>query len=140
MVFNFIEELNKLGLKKYESEAEDREPIDFSIANDEDNVAWVYGTYQTVAVDNKRYEHDVRVECDHPEEALDWGDDDECGECLLCGAQCLWHWEEGEEYEGIDDDGYVVSSKHSDRVIDEWHPTDNKGLIGKYLDQLREEF
>lgn len=140
MVFNFIEELDKLGLKKYESEDKDREPIDFSIANDEDNVAWVYGTYQTVAVDNKRYEYDTCVECNHPEEALDWGDDDECGECLLCGDQCLWHWEEGQEYEGTDDDGYVISSGYSDRVIDEWHHTDNKGLIGKYLEQLREEF
>lgn len=140
MVFDFNKELAKLGLKKYESEDKDREPIDFSISNSEDNVAWVYGTYQTIAVDNKLYGYDVSIECDHPDEAIDWGDDDECGECLLCGAQCSWHWEEGEEYEGTDDDGYVVSSKYGSRVIDEWHDTDNKGLIGKYLDQLREEF
>ena len=140
MVFNFNEELAKLGLKKYESEDKDREPIDFSIANDEGNVALVYGTYQTMAADNKHSKYDVCVECDHPDEALDWGDDDECGECLLCGAQCTWHWVEEEECEGTDEDGYLISSKSGYREINEWHDTDNKGLIGKYLDQLREGF
>lgn len=139
-MFDFNKELKKLGLAKIESEAKDREPIDFSIADEEDNRCWVYGTYQTVALDNKRYLYDVSVECDHPDEAIEWGDDDECGECLLCGAQCSWHWEEEEEYEGKDEYGYPISSKSGYREIERWYDTENNGLIGEYLDQLEESF
>lgn len=135
---DFEKELKKYGLKVYHKEhrqdredPDDYEPIDFSIDDGTDNVAWVWGSHPT---------NDVVVECNHPEEALDWGDDDECGECLLCGDQCLWHWEEGEEYEGTDDDGHPVSSKWGDRVIDEWHHTGNKGLIGKYLKEMAERW
>ena len=138
MAFNFSEELKKYGLKVYHKEYRpttddpddyDVEPIDFSIDDGTDNVAWAWGSEPF---------HDFEVECNHPTECIEWGDDDECGECLLCGDQCFWHWEEGEEYEGVDDDGYVMSSKWGDRVIDEWHHTGNKGLIGKYLKHLQE--
>lgn len=132
------EELKKLGLTMYHKEhhgnsddPDDYEPIDFTIDDGEDNVAWVWGSEPW---------HDIQVECNHPEGAIDWGDDDECGECLLCGAQCTWHWEEGEEYEGVDEDGDIVSSKYGDRIIDEWHDTGNRGLIGKYIDYLKESF
>lgn len=133
---DFEKELKKYGLKVYHKEhrqgredPDDYEPIDFSIDDGTDNVAWVWGSEPF---------HDFEIECNHPEECLDWGDDDECGECLLCGDQCLWHWERGEEYEGTDDDGNVLSSKWGERVIDEWHHTDSKGLIGKYLKHLQE--
>lgn len=131
MSFNFEEELKKLDLVKFESESEDREPIDFSISNSEDNVCWVYGSEPW---------HDVCVECNHPYEAIDWGDDDECGECLLCGDQCTWTWVKDEEYEGDDEYGYPISSKSEYRHINEWHSTENKGLIGKYLKKLGENF
>ena len=131
MTFDFNKELNKLGLRKYEAEAEDREPIDFSISNEEDNKCWVYGSEPW---------RDYHVECDHPDEAIEWGDDDECGECLLCGAQCSWRWVEEDEYEGTDEYGDIVSSKSGYREIGEWHDTGNKGLVGKYLEQLRENF
>ena len=131
MTFDFNKELNKLGLKKYEAEAEDREPIDFSISNEEDNKCWVYGSEPW---------KDYYVECDHPDEAIEWGDDDECGECLLCGSQCSWRWVEEDEYEGNDEYGDIVSSKSGYREIAEWHKTENKGLVGKYLEQLREDF
>lgn len=113
------EELDKLGLTEYQSESEDREPIDFSIADGEDNVAWVWGSEPW---------HDVQVECNHPDNCIDWGDDDECGECLLCGSQCTWHWEESA------DDGYTVK----ERVIDRWEePNVIGGIIGRYLDELK---
>lgn len=132
------EELKKLGLTMSHREhhgnsddPDDYEPIDFTIDDGKDTVAQVWGSHPS---------NDVCIECDHPSEALDWGDDDECGECLLCGDQCMWHWEEGTEYEGTDDDGNVMSSKWGDRVIDEWHHTDNKGLIGKYLKELQDRW
>ena len=128
---NFDNELKKFGLVKYESEADDREPIDFSISDAVDNVAWVYGSEPWT---------DVSIECDHPSEAIEWGDDDECGECLLCGSQCSWRWVEDDEYDGVDEYGYVQSSKSGYREIGEWHTTDNKGLIGKYLKQLQERW
>lgn len=131
MDFDFDKELKKIGLIKIESEAEDREPIDFSISNEEDNKCWVWGSEPWT---------DIQVECSHPDEAIEWGDDDECGECLLCGAQCFWRWVNEEEYDGTDENGYPVSSKSRYRDIDEWHDTDNKGLIGKYLDQLGRSF
>lgn len=132
------EEIEKLGFKichkKYYGNSDDPDdymPIDFSIDDGKVSVAVVYGSHPI---------NDVVVECNHPSEAIEWGDDDECGECLLCGDQCMWHWEEGEEYEGTDEDGYPISSKWRGRVIDEWHHTNNKGLIGKYLKEMAERW
>lgn len=131
-------EFEKLGLKIYHKEhyddsddTDDYEPIDFSIDDGTDNVAWVWGSHPI---------DDVEVECNHPEAAIEWGDDDECGECLLCGNQCTWRWVEEEEYEGADEDGYPVSSKSGYRDITEWHRTGNKGLIGKYLEEMAERW
>lgn len=31
------------------------------------------------------------IVCDHTD--IEYGDDDERGECLACGAECDWHWE-----------------------------------------------
>lgn len=131
-------EIEKLGFKIYHKEhhgnsddPDDYEPVDFTIANSEDNVAWVWGSHPT---------NDVVVECNHPEEALDWGDDDECGECLLCGDQCMWQWRTVYEYEGREDNGDIIMSKDGYREIGEWHHTGNKGLIGKYLEEMAKEF
>lgn len=128
--------LEKYGLKVRwnDSNDPDKEPIDFSVEDEHDNVAWVWGNEPWC---------DVQCECNHPTDhgCVEFGDDDEYGECLLCGAQCLWHWEEGEEYEGTDDDGYVVSSKYGSRVIDEWyHATKIGGIIGDYLKELQEKW
>lgn len=139
MTYKDIEnELKKYGLKIYHREhnamkedPDDYEPIDFSIDDGSDNVAWVWGSEPF---------RDWQVECNHPEECLDWGDDDECGECLLCGAQCTWRWVEEEEYERTDEYGYVISSKTGYRDIAEWHNTPNKGIIGKYMKYLQESW
>ena len=138
MAFNFSEELKKYGLKVYHKEhradredPDDYEPIDFSIDDGTDNVAWVWGSEPFT---------DYEIECNHPEECIDWGDDDECGECLLCGDQCTWNWVEGEEYEGTDEYGNIESSKYGYRDIQEWHHTDNKGIIGKYLKELQKRW
>lgn len=133
---DFEKELKKYGLKVYHKEhrqdredPDDYEPIDFSIDDGTDNVAWVWGSEPF---------HDFEIECEHPEICIDWGDDDECGECLLCGDQCNWQWVEQTEYEGTDEYGNVEYSDASYRDILDWHHTSNKGLIGKYLKHLQE--
>lgn len=103
-------------------------PIYIEICEGPDTVATICGT---------DFVKDIDVECEHPECCRDWGDDDECGECLLCGDQCTWRWVEGEEYEGVDEYGNVESSKWGEREINEWHSTDNKGLIGKLIEELK---
>lgn len=123
------DKLKEYGLHIEHSEAEDREPIDFEIRDDEDGlVATVWGSEPW---------HDVEIECNHPEECIEWGDDDECGECLLCGDQCTWRWVEETEYDGTDDDGNIEYSKSGYRDIAEWHHTDSKGMIGEYLKELQ---
>ena len=133
---NFEKELKKYGLRVFHKEhrqdredPDDYEPIDFSIDDGTDNVAWVWGSEPWT---------DVEVECNHPEACIDWGDDDECGECLLCGDQCNWRWVEETEYDGTDDYGNPEYSKSGYRDILDWHKTNNKGLIGKYLKHLQE--
>lgn len=113
-------ELKQYDLRMRESDSEDREPIDFAIEDDNDNVCWVWGSEPWT---------DIQVECDHPYQCIDWGDDDEMGECELCGAQCHWHWEYNY------DNGY----KAGERVIHGWERPDKKigGLVGKYIKHLQ---
>lgn len=116
---NLKKELEQYDLKMRHSESEDREPIDFSIEDDQDNVCWVWGSEPF---------KDVQVECDHPYQCIDWGDDDEMGECELCGAQCYWHWES-------DGEG------GQERVIHGWeHPDKPFGIVGRYLKDLQKEW
>ena len=132
----FGEKLKEFGLRVYHKEYQPKtddpdeytEPIDFSIDDGTDNVAWVWGSEPW---------HDVEIECNHPEECIEWGDDDECGECLLCGDQCTWRWVEETEYDGTDDNGNIEYSKSGYRDIAEWHHTDSKGIIGEYLKELQ---
>lgn len=121
--------LEEYDLAIRESEANDRLPIDFSIEDLNDNVAWVWGQ-------NPR---DVEIECDHPEECIEWGDDDERGECAICGAQCDWHYEERIVSEGHDEDGNYTCQVAKVRVHHEWHrPDKTSGIIKQILDELGE--
>ena len=107
-----------LGLFVVWSDAKDRQPIDFSIADEDDNIAWVWGANP----------NDVDWECNHPYEFIEFGDDrEEQGECLLCGSYCDWH--------GVaDENGYTTPEPH------EWYPRrDVGGLIGEYLEELKNE-
>lgn len=124
------DKLKKFNLVVYwnESDDPDRKAIDFNIADKVDNVAWVWG--------NNPF-NDVQCECTHPSDhgCVEFGDDDERGECLLCGATCDWHWE---------DDSGDVEDYHWDgksRCIDEWYtPKQIGGVIGEYIEQLKKEF
>lgn len=113
------DKLKKYGLKILHAESEDREPIDFSIADNEDNVAWVWGSEPW---------NDIQIECVHPHQCIDFGDGEEQGECELCGAYCNYHYEE-------DDQGNKTPEAH------EWSSRRKpSGLIGKYIEQLQEKW
>lgn len=52
--------------------------------------------------------------CEH--ENIEYGDDDERGVCLDCGATCDWHWEKDL------DDNYPDYIKEIEiRVPDKWY-------------------
>lgn len=110
------EKLEEYGLNIRWSDSPNRELIDFSIEDTQDNIAWVWG--KTL--------DDVEVECNHPYQCIEFGDIEEQGVCLLCGSYCDWHYEE-------DDEGNKVPEAH------EWYPRRNVGgLIEEYLRESEE--
>ena len=135
------EELKKYGLKVYwhndsrhnSSDPDDYEPIDFSIEDGEDNVAWVWGSEPF---------NDVQIECNHPYECVDFGNDEnECGECQICGAQCDWHWVYDVVDEGHDMDGRYYAKEGEVREITEWYyPKKIGGSVGESLKELQEKW
>lgn len=111
------EQLKDYGLIVRESDSPERQLVDFSVEDEEDNVAWVWGDYL----------NDVEFECNHPYQCIDFGDGEEQGQCLLCGCYCDYHYEE-------DDKGNKVPEPH------EWYPRRNVGgLMGDYLKEIQEE-
>lgn len=110
------------GLTVYESDAPDREEIDFSVCDSDldDNVAWVWGA-----------ENDYEVECGHK---IEWGDEGERGYCVICGKECDWHYENEVVSEGKDEDGNYYCQTDRVRVPHEWHEGDG-GIIRQYIEQ-----
>lgn len=115
------DKLKEYGLHVEHSEADDREPIDFEIRDDQDElVATVWGSEPW---------HDVQIDCEHP--YVDFDDDETVGECPLCGATCTWYWDESA------DDGYTIKVK----MPDQWEkPEKIGGIVGEYLKKLQEKF
>ena len=108
------EELKEYGLKVLWNDSQDSQQIDFSIADGEDNVCWVWGDIR-----------DVDWECNHPYECIDFGDKTEQGECMLCGSYCDFHFVE-------DDEGHKIPEPH------EWYSRrDVGGIIERYLKELQ---
>ena len=104
--------LADIGLKVvWQDDDECASVIDFTIADDEDNLAWVWG-------DTKE---SVEWECNHPDEAISFGEDDERGTCTLCGATCDWHWISNVVDEGHDEDGVYYARSGKEREIEVWH-------------------
>lgn len=113
------EKLADFGLKIRYNDAKDREPIDLSIEDGEDNVAWVWGSEPF---------HDIEWECNHPNECIEYEDDETQGECLLCGSWCDWH----EEVSA--DDGYTIK----ERIPHTWYPRQTAGgIIGEIIDYYK---
>lgn len=104
--------LKELGLKIRESDNPERAPIDFTIEDGEDNVAWVWGDNQ----------NSWECECSHP--VVEYEDDDTTGQCPLCGQCCDWHYEESA------DDGYTIK----ERVPHYWYKG-GYGIIDKYIEE-----
>lgn len=117
-----MEEIVNNGLHIRWSVDKDREPIDFCIEDDHDNAVWVWGSDPW---------NDVQIECNHPNEYIEFDDDETVGECTLCGATCDWH------YNVSADDGYTVK----ERVPHEWYkPKKIGGIVGRYLEELQEKW
>ena len=112
------DQLAVYGLHKEWSEAKDREPIDFEIRDNQDELwATVWGSHPT---------QDIQIECEHP--AVEFEDDETVGECPICGATCTWYWHESA------DDGYTIK----ERVPVTWEqPKEIGGIVGKYLKELK---
>ena len=112
-----LDELKAWGFMVLESEAPDREEVDFTISDKEDNVAWAWGT-------RDGYE----VECNH--ELVEFSSDEtERGVCVICGLTCDWHYD-------YDEDGCRHKTPH------EWHYEDGDGdggLIEKYIEETSAE-
>lgn len=132
-------ELKKYGLSvcwrnqdgRNSSDPDDYEPIDFSIDDGVDNVAWVWGSNPS---------SDVQIECNHPDELIEFGDDDERGVCPICGATCDWGWVNDVVDEGHEDGMYYAYTGNT-RVISQWHtPEKIGGIVGRYLKHLQEEW
>jgi hypothetical protein len=126
-------ELKQYGLRVHwinrSQDDDDYEPIDFTIHDKADNVAWVWGSNPW---------NDVQIECDHPEMCVEWGDDDEQGECKICGAKCDWHWENEVVDEGHNDDGSCYIRTGMVRKIHDWHmPKTIGGIVGEYMTYLQ---
>lgn len=110
-------ELKEYDLHVEYNDAQDREPIDFEIRDmDGDLCATVWGSEPF---------NDIQCECEHPYQCIDFGDGEEQGECLLCGAMCDYHYV-------IEEDGHKVPEPH------EWYaPKRIGGVIGDYLKELQ---
>lgn len=106
------------GLTIYESDAPDREEIDFSVYDSglDDSVAWVRGE-----------KDDYEVKCNHK---IEWGDDNERGYCAICGKECDWHYEKDEG----DVENYHWNTQ--ERIPDRWYEGDG-GIIKQYIEQRR---
>lgn len=124
------DKLNKYGLTVFykenhhnSSDPDDYYNIDFSIDDGEDNIAWVWGDTPDK----------VDWECNHG--IVEYGDDDEQGECVLCGAVCDWHWEK----ETIDNYPDSIEVREVQEPHEWYYGTEPKGLIKEILDSYRQE-
>lgn len=76
---------------------------------------------------------DYEYDCIHPQDFVEFGEDDECGECTLCGSVCEWHWEKEWIDEGHDENGGCVGREIKSRVITEWNKQNDSSSIVKEI-------
>ena len=112
------EALKEYDLHVEHSEAEGREPIDFEIRDDNDELyATVWGSHPI---------DDIQIDCNH--DFVEYDDDETVGECPICGATCDWHYES-------DGEGHRARTPH------DWHiPKKIGGIVGKYLQELEKKW
>lgn len=122
------EKLEDYGLAIRHNDAPDRNLVDFSIDDGEDNVAWVWGS---------DYD-DVDFECNHPDGCIEYDDDETVGECLLCGSYCDWHYENEVVDEGHDEDGKYICTTADVRHPHNWYPRQKVGgMLGDIVAKMK---
>lgn len=89
-------------------------PVDIEITDGEVQ-AWARGELD-----------DYHIHCEHP--VIEYGDSDERGECLMCGATCDWHY----ELDACSVEDYHWEGK--ERVPHEWYEGEG-GLIKQYIEE-----
>lgn len=122
--------LKDYDLSIHESEAEDRENIDFEVCDRDGNIAWVWGDGEPIVIDGEQYGYNYEVECDH--RIVEYPEDDEHqGHCVVCGCDCDWHYENDIFDKG---GGEVFATKIE--VPDRWHEGDG-GIIKDYIERSK---
>lgn len=128
-----MKELEILNLTIEHSEADDREPIDFDVRDKEtdERYATVWGSHPT---------DDIQWDCEHPEELIEFSDEDERAECPICGATFDWGYTPDVD-EGRDKDGNYTAREIEVRTLGECHEAEKpSGLIGKVLKDIERRF
>ena len=120
-----FDKLKEMGIEvKHLDEPKDCKHMELIYDESPISEIWVYDPF----------EYKVNWTCVHNGEFVDWGDDDECGECLICGMECDWTWKTDVVSEGHDDEGNYTATEGKVRDISGWHPTDKKGIIGEIVE------
>lgn len=128
-----MNKLQELKLRIEHSEAEDREPIDFDVRDSEsdERYATVWGSNPT---------NDLQWDCEHPEELIEFGDEDERAVCPICGATFDWGYTP-DVAEGEDCDGNYYAREIKVRTIGECHEADKPaGIIGDIIKDIERRF
>lgn len=121
-------DLTQYGLSIRHIDDGERMLVDFAIEDGEDNVAWVWGN---------SYD-DVDWECNHPDECLEFGGDDEYGTCALCGSLCGWNWADEWLDEGHDERGDCIGKTIQVRKVYEWFGRKSLGgILGNIVKEMK---
>ena len=117
-----MDEIKRLDYSIVQSSRADRMPVDFTIEDEAGNtIASVWGAKS----------NDVDWECSHPDECVEYDDDETVGECMLCGSHCDWHY----EADGGNVGDYYWEGKT--RRPHEWYPQrDVGGLVKGVVEEL----
>lgn len=121
--------IEKLGWKVNYNKSPDALPIDIYIGSDKEEVAAIWGELD-----------DPEWTCVHPEEDVEF-DEEGCGKCNLCGAECEWRWVKDVVDEGYDGEGQYYATVGETRTIEEWvKPLQMGGVLKEYVEELREQY
>lgn len=122
-----MEKLKEYGYKVEESKVDGGTNYEIQ-DQDGEVVAWIWQD------DNNK--NNIDWECQHPEDITEFGDDDECGECPICGAICSWFWKKELVDEGHDEDGNCTGTVGEVREIMEWWTSAKDNFDGVFRELI----